>query len=166
MHHTTTQQNLIITGSSGLIGTALVERFAGAYHIFAVDQKEPTSPLPPQAEYVQIDLTSEASVQEALSRVQAQCSGTIASVIHLAAYYDFSGEPSDLYEQITVRGTERLLLALHDLPVEQFVFSSTMLVHAPLVPASPTRSILTSRASPAVKASTEPTASILLTAIS
>jgi hypothetical protein len=29
----------------------------------------------------------------------------IASVIHLAAYYDFSGEPSRPYEQITVRGT-------------------------------------------------------------
>ena len=33
----------------------------------------------------------------------------IASVIHLAAYYDFSGEPSEKYETITVQGTERLL---------------------------------------------------------
>jgi len=36
----------------------------------------------------------------------------IASGIHLAAYYDFSGEPSPLYDEITVRGTERLLRAL------------------------------------------------------
>ena len=139
MQHTTTLQNIIITGSSGLIGTALVERFAGAYRVFAVDRKEPTSPLPPQAEYAPIDLTSEASVREVLSRVQARCSGTIAAVIHLAAYYDFSGEPSDLYEQITVRGTERLLRALHDLVVEQFVFSSTMLVHRPTEPGHPIR---------------------------
>jgi len=88
---------------------------------------------------VPIDLTSEASVHEALSRVQKQCSGTIASVIHLAAYYDFSGEPSDLYEQITVRGTERLLRALHAFAVEQFVFSSTLLVHRPTEPGQPIR---------------------------
>ena len=30
-------------------------------------------------------------------------------MIHLAAYYDFSGEPSPLYDEITVRGTGRLL---------------------------------------------------------
>ena len=66
--------------------------------------------------------------------MKERCGGPIASVIHLAAYYDFSGEPSELYEQVTVRGTERLLRALHNLAVEQFVFSSTMLVHRPTEP--------------------------------
>ncbi|MEO8168142.1 MAG: NAD(P)-dependent oxidoreductase, partial [bacterium] len=48
-----------------------------------------------------------------------------------AAYYDFLGEPSTKYDEITVRGTGRLLHGLHDLgfKVEQFIFSSTMLVH-------------------------------------
>jgi nucleoside-diphosphate-sugar epimerase len=55
----------------------------------------------------------------------------ITSVVHLAAYYDLSGEPSPLYDQITVRGTERLLEQLKWFQVEQFVFSSTMLVHTP-----------------------------------
>jgi nucleoside-diphosphate-sugar epimerase len=58
----------------------------------------------------------------------------IASVVHLAAYYDFSGEPSPKYEEITVRGTQRLLRCLRDFEVEQFVFSSTMLVHAAAEP--------------------------------
>lgn len=56
------------------------------------------------------------SVQEALQRVRTGYGGRIASVIHLAAYYDFSGEPSDKYEQITVRGTERLLRAKYCYP--------------------------------------------------
>jgi nucleoside-diphosphate-sugar epimerase len=57
-------------------------------------------------------------------------------VIHLAAYYDFSGEPSPLYDEITVRGTERLLRSLHEMQfeVKQFIFSSTMLLHAPSRP--------------------------------
>jgi nucleoside-diphosphate-sugar epimerase len=61
----------------------------------------------------------------------------LASVIHLAAYYDFSGEPSELYEKITIRGTEHLLQALQHFEVEQFMFSSTMLVHRPTQPGQP-----------------------------
>ncbi len=57
-------------------------------------------------------------------------------MIHLAAYYDFTGEPSPLYDRITVHGTERLLVGLRDggFDVGQFIFSSTMLVHAPVPP--------------------------------
>jgi nucleoside-diphosphate-sugar epimerase len=57
-------------------------------------------------------------------------------VIHLAAYYDFFGEPSEKYDEITVRGTGRLLRELRDIDfqIEQFVFSSTMLVHRPAEP--------------------------------
>jgi nucleoside-diphosphate-sugar epimerase len=64
---------------------------------------------------------------------------TLASVMHFAAYYDFSGAPSPLYEKITVGGTGRLLRLLREmgLRVEQFVFSSTMLVHAPTTPGRP-----------------------------
>lgn len=57
-------------------------------------------------------------------------------MIHLAAYYDFFGEPSPKYDEITVRGTGRLLRGLRELGfrVEQFIFSSTMLVHRPAAP--------------------------------
>ena len=56
--------------------------------------------------------------------------------MHLAAYYDFLGEPSPKYDEITVRGTGRMLRGLHELDfqVEQFIFSSTMLVHRPAEP--------------------------------
>jgi nucleoside-diphosphate-sugar epimerase len=59
-------------------------------------------------------------------------------VIHLAAYYDFLGERSPKYDEITVRRTGRLLHGLRDLgfTVGQFVFSGTMLVHRPASPAS------------------------------
>ncbi len=38
--------------------------------------------------------------------------GRVASVIHLAAYFDFSGEASSKYQEVTVEGTRRLLRAL------------------------------------------------------
>jgi nucleoside-diphosphate-sugar epimerase len=81
-----------------------------------------------------LDLTSEESVAHSLFDVRDRHGEQIASVIHLAAYYDFAGAESDLYEKITVQGTERLLGGLKDFQVEQFVFSSTMLVQAPCEP--------------------------------
>jgi nucleoside-diphosphate-sugar epimerase len=83
---------------------------------------------------VSVDLTVEEDIQRGLDHVRNQHGDRIASVIHLAAYYSFSGEPSPLYEELTVRGTERLLRQLQRFHVEQFVFSSTMLVHAPCAP--------------------------------
>jgi nucleoside-diphosphate-sugar epimerase len=124
---------VLVTGSSGLIGSALVNRLAEEYAVVGFDLEGPPHP-PPAVDCVSVDLTSEESVQRGLARVRQTYGNHIASVIHLAAYFDFSGEPSPKYEQITVRGTERLLLGLQQFRVEHFVFSSTMLVHAPCEP--------------------------------
>jgi nucleoside-diphosphate-sugar epimerase len=79
-------------------------------------------------------MTSRQSVHDALARVRARHGDKVASVVHLAAYYNFNGEPSPLYEQIDVQGTRRLLDELSALQVEQLLFSSTMLVYAPCQP--------------------------------
>jgi nucleoside-diphosphate-sugar epimerase len=127
------QDVVIITGSSGFIGSALVNKLAGRYRLVGLDRAASHQP-PPAAECVCIDLTSEKAVQAAFERVRIAYGKRIASVIHLAAYFDLSGERNPLYEKITVRGTERLLDALQAFEVEQFVFASTMLVHAPAEP--------------------------------
>ncbi|MEO8177484.1 MAG: NAD(P)-dependent oxidoreductase [Deltaproteobacteria bacterium] len=124
---------VLITGSSGLIGSATVQRLADRHALVGFDRDGPPHP-PRAAECVCIALTSDESVREGMERVRYAYGNRIASVIHLAAYYDFSGEPSPLYEQIKVRGTERLMRALQGFDVEQFVFSSSMLVHAPSEP--------------------------------
>jgi nucleoside-diphosphate-sugar epimerase len=52
-------------------------------------------------------------------------------VIHLAAYYSFSGERNHLYKDLTIDGTDRLLRELQNFEVGQFIFSSSMLVYKP-----------------------------------
>jgi len=126
-------QIIIVTGSSGLIGSAVVKRLSRRFRVIGFDRAGPPH-APPGAESVDVDLTSEKSVQRALSKVGTRHGRHVTSVIHLAAYFDFSGEPSPLYEQVTVGGTERLLRSLRPFEVEQFIFSSTMLVHAPCDP--------------------------------
>jgi nucleoside-diphosphate-sugar epimerase len=100
-----------------------------------LDRKAPNPP-PPGCTYIPVEITSDESVRDGLRLLREHHGARIVSVIHLAAYYDFFGEPSDKYDQITVRGTARLLRGLRDadFDVEQFVFSSTMLVHRPAEP--------------------------------
>jgi nucleoside-diphosphate-sugar epimerase len=124
---------VLITGSSGLIGRSLLQRLAPRYRTVGLDVVEPES-LPPNASFVPLDVSSDASVSRAIAEVRAKHGDHILSVVHLAAYYDFSGRPSEKYEVITIRGTERLLNAVKDLTVEQVIFSSTALVHAPCRP--------------------------------
>jgi nucleoside-diphosphate-sugar epimerase len=129
----TKKETVVVTGSSGLIGTAVCHHLARKFNVIGFDRAGDPEP-PPTAECVCVDLTSDKSVQRGLERVRYGYGDRIASVIHLAAYYDFSGEPSDLYEKITVQGTERLLRELQRFQVGQFIFSSTMLVHSPVEP--------------------------------
>lgn len=123
---------IVVTGSSGLIGAAVTRRFAGRFHVVAFDNPGPPyPPAVPHAHPEDVSLLSGDDVEGGLREVRERFGERIAAVIHLAAYYSFSGEPSPMYEELTVRGTERLLRGLKDFQVGQFVFSSTMLVHAP-----------------------------------
>jgi nucleoside-diphosphate-sugar epimerase/uncharacterized membrane protein len=130
----TPSNTLIITGSSGLIGSSFIDRVGESYWEMAFDREGPPHPPPSTEHIIDCDLSSDTSVSAALDKVRRLGCTHIASVIHLAAYYSFSGNPSPLYEQVTVRGTERLLRGLRDFKIEQFIFSSTMLVHAPCEP--------------------------------
>jgi nucleoside-diphosphate-sugar epimerase len=122
------QPLVLVTGSSGLIGRAVVDRLAGVHDVVGLS-RHPRAGAP--GDFVELDVTSDDSVQRALDAVHKRHGQEVASVVHLAAYYDFSGEPSPLYQQVTVDGTRRLLNALQAFAVEQFWFSSTMLVHEP-----------------------------------
>jgi len=123
---------VLITGASGRIGDAVMQRLTGRFSdVVGFDRKAP-SPPPLGCIYIPVDITSDDSLQDGL-RILREHHGThIAAVVHLAAYYDFLGKPSPKYDEITVEGTRRLLRGLRDgFEVGQFIFASTMLVHRP-----------------------------------
>ena len=127
---------ILVTGSNGSIGTAVMRRFAGRFDGVVGFDREAPMPAPEGCVAIAVDLTSDDAVRDGLATLRDHHGTHIASVIHLAAYYDFFGAPSTKYDEITVQGTGRLLRALHaqKFTVEQFVFSSTMLVHKPAEP--------------------------------
>jgi len=123
---------VLVTGSNGRIGDAVMRRLTGRFSdVVGFDRKAPTPP-PPHCVAIAVDIGSDDSVREGLGILRDHHGTHIAAVVHLAAYYDFLGQPSPLYEKITVQGTGRLLRGLREgFEVEQFIFASTMLVHRP-----------------------------------
>lgn len=128
--HKSQQDVVVVTGSAGFIGAAVVKKLAAHFRVVALDHA-PSSAGPTPGIDIEMDVTSDESVAAALQKIRLQYGERIASVIHLAAYFDLSGEPNPQYEQVNVLGTERLLQALQSFQLEQFVFVSTLLVHAP-----------------------------------
>lgn len=127
---------VLITGGTGLLGSALTRRLLSDYRVVNLDRScDPHTPA--EVELICTDLTSQVSVDRAVDRILMVYGKEVASLVHLAAFYDFSGVDSPLYEEVTIDGTQRLLEATERLSLEQVVFSSTMLVHAPTEPGDP-----------------------------
>jgi nucleoside-diphosphate-sugar epimerase/uncharacterized membrane protein len=121
---------VVITGAAGSIGQTLATMLSRKYRIVGLDLSAEGVKFP----CIEFDITEPKSVDEALAKLRAEHGGAIASVVHLAAYFDFSGKESPLYEKVNEQGTRNLLHALKNFEVSQFVYSSTMLVHEPVRP--------------------------------
>ena len=125
---------VLMTGAGGFLGRALSKALASEFTVVGLER---SAGKLEHAEVLQCDLTSDESVAAAVREIQARYGEHVASVVHLAGYYDFSGEPNPLYRKVNEEGTHRLLRHLQALEVEQFIFASSMLVHAPTEPGVP-----------------------------
>lgn len=124
---------VLITGAAGNIGRSLAAALSDGYSIVGLDQPGKKAEFP----LIDADFTDDASIVRAMAQFRQTHGDHIASVIHLVAFFDFTGEENPLYQSVNVDGTRRLLRALQDMDVEQFVYASTMLVHAPGRPGEP-----------------------------
>jgi nucleoside-diphosphate-sugar epimerase/uncharacterized membrane protein len=134
---------VLITGSNGFLGEAIARGLLARYRVIGLDVTRPKRPIG-GVEAIEVDLTSDGSVADAMAEVRRRVGDRIASVVHLAAYYDTTGEESPSYDAVTVQGTRRLLDNLKTFETRQFIFSSTLLVHAP----SPGRGVRIDEGSP------------------
>lgn len=118
---------ILITGAAGHLGGALAKSLANRYRVISSDRPGADCDL-------EMDITSKEGVEAAIAELEQRFGKHFAAVIHLAAYFDFTGEESPLYEKVNEQGTFNLVVALQKLEVDRFIYSSTMLVHKPCVP--------------------------------
>ena len=122
---------VLITGAEGRIGSVIAAALEDKYTVVGFERKCKGDHC------ISVDLTSDEALASGCHDLRQRYGNRIASVIHLAAFYDFSGEPHPMYDEVNVKGTRRLLRALQSFDVEQFIYASTMLVHAPTEPGQP-----------------------------
>jgi len=124
-----TRPIVVVTGSNGAIGSALRTALQRRYRVVGFDLSCGAA-----RNCIEADFSNDASVALALRTLAREHGRRIAAVVHLAAYFDFTGEADPRYRSVNVDGTRRLLEGLAGFTVERFVYSSTMLVHAPCSP--------------------------------
>lgn len=134
---------VLISGASGNLGRSVAKALMGQYQIVGLDREArgvgagngaDSGPDGDDFPVIAVDLGADDSVISALQVFREAYGLRIASVVHLAAYFDFTGEDNPLYQSVNVDGTWRLLRALQGFEVAQFLYPSTMLVHAPCHP--------------------------------
>ncbi len=125
---------VLVTGAAGNLGRSVAAALADGYRIVGLDRQAREAGPDDSYPIFAVDLGSDASVASALKSFRDAHGAHIASVVHLAAYFDFTGDDNPLYQSVNVDGTRRLLHVLQSFEVGQFLYPSTMLVHAPCRP--------------------------------
>lgn len=122
-----TLPRLIVTGASGFLGRRVLEALAGRWRIYAIDrrsQEESGAPDRPGVSWHHLDVAEAEPVTRLFEEIRQ--AGGAQALLHLAAYYDFTGDPHPEYERTNVHGTEVVLEAAQRLELERFFFASSV----------------------------------------
>ena len=124
MNEVVKQRSAFVTGATGCIGGALVNRLAGdGWRLVAlVRDRKRASHLPESVELIEGELAD-------YERILAAMRGCHA-VFHLAAkVHAAPGAPLEVFERDNVTGTRNVIAAAIENKVERFVFFSTVAVY-------------------------------------
>ena len=117
---------VLITGATGFLGGHLIEEMAKGPHVPVCAHRKGSDTRRIDdlgLDKVVFDLTDRASMLQALKGVDA--------VVHLAAYYTFTGR-KEMYEKVNVKGTGDLLDACRETGVRRFIYCSSTEAMGPI----------------------------------
>ena len=119
--------NVIVTGASGFIGRHLLDAIDPEYRVFAISRRNPTESCPsPQwkARWYHADISDPQHLAAVFREIHGECE--IDAVIHLAAYYDFTGKRHPEYRRANVEGTRNVLALSREIGAGTFVLASSV----------------------------------------
>jgi nucleoside-diphosphate-sugar epimerase len=118
---------LILTGASGLVGRHLLADLKNEYRIFAIarrSQRECGAPFHENIAWMRVDIGDREGLARTFSEIAT--AGGARQMIHLAAYYDFTGHEDEEYRRTNVEGTRNILDVAETLDLNRFVFASSV----------------------------------------
>jgi nucleoside-diphosphate-sugar epimerase len=122
-----TKPGMLITGAAGYLGRRLVTAFQPHYEIFAVDRRPPQAsgaPEGPGIHWFQVDIGYPERLQEVFNRIREV--SRVELLLHLAGYYDFSGDDHPEYRRSNVEGMRNVLELASLFPLKKLIFTSSV----------------------------------------
>ena len=124
---------IIVTGSSGFLGSAICVDLNRDFQIVGMDCRAPSIALQKQASEVwwqDIDISDSAGVNAVFDRIAARYP-RIEFVLHMAAFYHFGQHwlPED--ERVNIRGLRNILEGASRVGTKRFVFAGSIASLAP-----------------------------------
>jgi nucleoside-diphosphate-sugar epimerase len=121
------QLRIVVTGASGFVGRLLVTLLRRYHQVVAVDRRALSASEMadhPNVEWYQVDLCDREAVDGTMACIAA--GGGAQVLLHLAAYYDYSGGEHPEYQRTNVDALRILLDAARRLSLEHFVLASSV----------------------------------------
>ena len=118
---------MIITGATGFLGKRLVERLRDKYEIFGIARRSPQEaglPEGPGLHWFQVDIAYFKPLWQVFNKIQQMAD--IDILLHLAAYYDFSGDNHPEYMRTNIIGTHNVLELSVPLNLKRFFYTSSV----------------------------------------
>ncbi|HMQ50981.1 MAG TPA: NAD-dependent epimerase/dehydratase family protein [Anaerolineae bacterium] len=122
-----TKPGLIITGATGFLGGRLIRYLCHQYQIFALGRRSPAQVgglEGPDIHWFQVDIGHFDPLREVFYRIQEL--GGAEMILHLASYYDFTGEEHPEYVRTNVFGTRNILELAVPLRLRKLIFTSSV----------------------------------------
>lgn len=120
--------SILITGSSGYLGSELVSYLSRDYRVIGLDQ------IPPRNYQLKLNNYHPyvGSILDVKLLSQIMSLNKVETIIHLAAKKNVSESflRPDLYEKVNVKGTKILLQAGKIFQIKKFIFASTAAVYS------------------------------------
>ena len=118
---------IIITGASGFLGRQLLRRMRNDYRIYGIarrSQHRSGAIEHPNIQWDLVDIGNKPRLTAVFERIAAD--GPVEAVLHLAAYYDFTGDDHPEYWRTNVEGMRNVLDASRLVSPRRFIFASSV----------------------------------------
>lgn len=118
---------MIVTGATGFLGSQLVRQLRKEYRIFALGRRPLSEAGIPDEQGVhgfRVDIARRDDLASVFQSIRDL--GGAELLLHMAAYYDFTGEENDEYQRTNVEGTRNLLALAEPLKLRRFIYTSSV----------------------------------------
>lgn len=118
---------MVITGAAGYVGRQMVAAFQPTHELYCIDRLAPEATAAPEGHSIhwfRADIRQRQALADVFTEIRTQ--SAVEIVLHLAGYYDFTGDDHPEYHSSNVEGMRNVLEQAELLPLKKLIFTSSV----------------------------------------